>query len=212
MPIKVLLACNDTATRDALRGALLGHGDIRLVGVVSQGQEAVEETVRLKPDVVVVDMSTSPMHGIDITRTIIEGQRDTAVLVVSKVEPGSLIKQALRAGARGYLFRESISPLLLKAVRALAKGKRYLGTGVADRVVDSMRPVRVDAMKGLTAAERQILRLAADGKSNAEMAGMLGLSKRTVETYRARLMRKLGIVNVSSLVKLAIRVGLTKLD
>lgn len=213
MPTKVLLACNDRATRDALRGALLGHRDIQIVGVVKHGgEEAVEETVRSQPHVVVIDSSMPTAGSHDIARAILECQPDTTVLVVSKKQPGSVIRQTLRIGARGYLFRDSISREILKAVRALAKGKGYLGAGVAGQVFDSIRPARVDAMRSLTARERQILRLAGDGKSNAEMAGILGLSKRTVETYRARLMRKLEIDNVSSLVKLAIRQGLTQLD
>ena len=159
-----------------------------------------------------MDMSIPAANSLDLTRAIIECRPDAAVLLVAKSGSGSIIRQTLRAGARGYLFSESISRETLKAVRALAKGKRYLGAGVADRIFDSIRPPRVDAVKSLTARERQILSLAGDGKSNAEIGEMLGLSRRTVETYRARLMRKLGIVNVSSLVKLAIRSGLTQLD
>jgi DNA-binding NarL/FixJ family response regulator len=134
--------------------------------------------------------------------------------MVSKDDPGSRILQAFRAGARGYLLEASAPAEFADAVRAVAAGGRYLGAGAIDRLLDSLRSSRsdLDALNRLNAMERQILRLVADGKSNSEAAAMLGLSPRTVETYRSGVMHKLGLADVSSLVKFALRQGIIGID
>jgi DNA-binding NarL/FixJ family response regulator len=125
-----------------------------------------------------------------------------------------MIPQAFRAGARGYLFETSIASELANAVRTVAGGQRYLGPGVVDRMFDWFQASRsdLDALSRLNAVERQILRLVAEGKSNAEAASILGLSPRTVETYRAGLTHRLGLADVPSLVKFAIRLGIIAVD
>jgi DNA-binding NarL/FixJ family response regulator len=212
--LKVLLVCSDTPMRQRLRGALQAQPGVRVLAAVGDGRLAVEQAVELGADVVVTAVAIPVMDGIEVTRAIVESKPGTAVVVVSRNESGAVIRQALRAGARGVLLWQSALAECRHAVRAVAGGKQYLGTGVAEKMLDSLKAPRsdLDAMKALTATERQILRLAADGKSNAEMAGTLNLSTRTVETYRARLMRKLALKDLPSLVKFAIRHGITVLE
>jgi DNA-binding NarL/FixJ family response regulator len=213
MFLKVLLACDDAPMRKRLGGALRRHHDVRVLAAVPDGRMAVEQAIQLGANVVVTGMSIPVMDGIEVTRAIVEGKPDTGVVVVSKHESGAIISQAFRAGARGVLLWQSALSECLQAVRAVAAGKHYLGDGVVERIFDSIQAARDwGTLKSLTAAELQILRLAAEGKSNAEMADALRLSQRTVETYRARLMRKLAYKDVASLVKFAIRHGITGID
>jgi DNA-binding NarL/FixJ family response regulator len=123
-----------------------------------------------------------------------------------------LVREALRAGARGYLLKESAGDDVVKAVRAVVAGKRFLGNGIADALIESCVLGRSDVMEQLTPREREVVRLVAEGKSNAEAAATLGLSPRSVETYRLRLMQKLGLADLPSLVKFAIRHGITTLE
>jgi DNA-binding NarL/FixJ family response regulator len=137
----------------------------------------------------------------------------TQVLMLSMHESPDIVLQALEAGARGYLSKSSAAAELVKAVRALASGRRYLGSGIAEEVLDNLQAPRAAGSLGaLTDTERRILQLTAEGKSNAEMAGILSLSHRTVETYRLLMMRKLGIRGLPALVKFAIRHGITTVD
>ena len=211
--LKVLLTHDDALTCDGPCSALQGQRDIQVLAAVIDGREALDQAIRLIPDVVVTGASTPGMSGLEITRAISARKPEIAVLVLSN-DPGSNILQAFQAGARGYLLETGAASELATAVRAVAKGERYLGSGVLDRMLDSFQATRsdVDALSRLSAMEHQILCLVADGKSNAEAAEILRLSTRTVETYRAGLMRKLGLDNVPSLVKFAIRQGIIALD
>jgi two-component system nitrate/nitrite response regulator NarL len=200
--------------RDELRSLLERSGDIQVLAAVPDGRAAVDQAIQLDPDVAAMSMSIPVIGGIEATLAIVEKKPAIAVLLLSKDDPPSTIPQGFRAGARGYLLEASISSELVKAVRAIARGDRFLGSGVADRMFESFQASRseLDAVSRLSAMEREILRLAASGKSNAEMAEILGLSPRTVETYRAGLMHKLGLADVPSLVKFAIRRGIIPVD
>lgn len=212
--IKVLLACDDAPTRDGLHAALRSGDGIEVLAAVGDGRQAVQQAIHLDPHVVVTSVTIPVLNGIEVTRAIIEKNPDIAILVLSKDEPASTIPQAFRAGARGYMLQASSGDELVKAVRAVAAGDRYLGAGVADRMFASFQATRsdLDALSRLSEMERQILRLTAGGKSNAEMAEILRLSPRTVETYRAGLMHKLGLIDLPALVKFAIRQGIIPLD
>ena len=214
MSLKVLVAHGDERMRDQLQSSLRSHRDIHVLAAVGDGREAVDKAIQLNPDVVVTSVSIPVMNGIDAARAIVETRPDIAVLMLSGNAPPSTIAQAFRAGARGYLLEAFASADLVKAVRMVASGGRYLGSGVVDRMLDSFQAVRSDlvAVSRLSAMEREILRLAAEGKSNVEMAEILNLSPRTVETYRAALTHKLGLADVASLVKFAIRLGIIPLE
>jgi len=214
MPLDVLLFYDDATMREMLRSPLRSHRDIRIVAEADDRRRAVGRALQLGPDVVVAGVSAA-MDGVEVTRAIVERGPDIPVLVVLRHDSAGLIARAFRAGARGVLLGQHWAAReLLDALKAVAGGTRYLGAGVVDRVFDSFQKPRseLDAVKSLTAAELRILQRAADGISNARIAEELELSPRTVETYRARLMRKLGLDGVPSLVKFAIRHGLTELD
>jgi DNA-binding NarL/FixJ family response regulator len=209
---KILIADEHGIVRDGLRSLLEKHADLRVVAAVADGREAVAAAERLAPQVVIIEIALRLMNGIDATRAIVQKKPDTGVIVLSMRDSGSVIESALQAGARGYLTKHSGGDEVVKAVREVAAGKRYLGSSIADKLFDRLRRRDTAAREELTGTESDILRLVADGKSNAAAAAQLGLSIRTVETYRIRLMRKLDIKDLATLVKFAIRHGIISLD
>ena len=210
MVLTVLLACDDTPMRDRLRGALGKERNVQVLETSPGGEAALEQAARIAADVVVITLS-SP-EGLQVAQAILEHRPDSRVVVVSPPESGALISQAVQAGARGVLLWESGPAECPEAVRVIAGGGHYIGAGVLDRVFDSIQDGRTDgdALSALSVSEREILRLAVNGRSNAQIAKQLHLSPRTVETYRARMMRKLGLKDLPSLVKFAIRHGITQ--
>jgi DNA-binding NarL/FixJ family response regulator len=214
MHIHVLLADDHGVVRDGLRRLFEDHHDIKVLAAVGNGLEALKETKRLEPHVVLMDLAMPVLGGIEATRAILEARPETGVIILSFQDSSALIHRAVKAGARGYLTKESSADEVVKAVRSVAAGKRYFPKGIAEKLFDALEGARssADAIETLTATERDIVRLIADGNSNAEAAAVLQLSPRTVETYRIRLMRKLDLTHLPSLVKFAIRHGITSLD
>ena len=213
-PIAVLLADDHAVLRDCLAG-LLGHEeDLKVVASVADGEAALREAERLHPRVVVLGGSLGPMSGVDTARALAQKVPGVAVVLLAAHSAPSAVRRALEAGVLGCLGRESSGEEVVKAIRAAAAGKRYLGESIAEKFVDDARPAARGELQieTLTSTERNILRLVSEGKSNAEVAEIIGLSARTVETYRLRMMRKLGIGNLASLVKYAIRQGITTLE
>ena len=208
----MLIADEHWIVRDGLRTLLETHEDMRVVAAVRGADEALAAVERLAPHVAILELSAHRPDGADAAHAILKASPQTGVIFVSLQDSSALIPRALQAGARGYLGRDGDGEELVKAVREVAAGKRYLGGSLADRVFDSLRRPARGALDELTATERDILRLVADGKSNAQVASQLRLSTRTVETYRIRLMRKLALEDLASLVKFAIRHGITSLD
>jgi DNA-binding NarL/FixJ family response regulator len=203
--ISVLLADAHAILLDSLRALLEAQDDLKVVGRAVNGEEAVR-LARLRPDVAIVDISMPVMNGIEVTRQIRETSPSTAILILSAHGSPYQVDQALRAGAAGYVVKQSAGPELVKAVRTIIAGKRYL----SDSLVGSS--AARDPLRSLTAREREVLQLIVEGRSNAAAGSILGLSPRSVETYRARLMQKLGIDDLPTLVKFAIRHGITTLE
>jgi len=199
----VLLADPHAILLDGLRALLEAEG-LKVVGRAMNGEEAVR-LARLRPDVAIIDISMPGVNGIEATRRIRETSPSTQVLILSVHALAHHVEQALRAGAEGYVLKGSSGPELLKAVRAIAEGKRYLSASLA-------KSTGRDPLASLTVREREVLQLIAEGKSNAAAGSILGLSPRSVETYRARAMQKLGIEDLPTLVKFAIRHGMTTLE
>jgi len=212
LAITVLLADAHSVVRDALRSLLQAEADIRVVGLARGGEEALKEARRLAPRVVVMDVTLPLMDGMDAARALHDAKPETAVIFLAADDSSDVVQAALEAGARGYLTKDCGGPELVKAIRAVAAGKRYFGKGIAERLFERVEGSRAAGAKALSTRERDIVRLVADGRSNAEAAHLLGLSSRTVETYRIRIMRKLGLSGVPALVKFAIRNGLATLD
>jgi DNA-binding NarL/FixJ family response regulator len=208
MVISVLLADDHGVLLDGVRRLLETNADIRVVAAVDDGRKAVEQAIKLQPDVVVMDISMPVLNGLEATRRIAVESPATAVVILSMHSTPEITREAFKAGARGYLLKESAGDEVVKAVRAVAAGRRFLGEGLADRLFDAGD----SPLERLTAREREVLQLVVQGKSNAETAAQLGLSARSVETYRLRLMQKLEIGDLASLVKFAIRHGMTTLE
>jgi DNA-binding NarL/FixJ family response regulator len=203
--ISVLLADAHAILLDGLRALLEAEDDLKVVGRAVNGEEAVR-LARLRPDVAIVDISLPVMNGIEVTRRIRETSPSTVILILAAHGSPYHVDQALRAGAGGYVVKQSAGPELVKAVRTLIAGKRYLSDSLGGNSAAR------DPLRGLTAREREVLQLIVEGKSNAAAGSILGLSPRSVETYRARLMQKLGIDDLPTLVKFAIRQGITTLE
>jgi len=209
--IRVLLADDHGVLRDGLRQLLELDPGIRVVAAANDGREAVAKAAATLPEVVVMDISMPNLGGIEATRSIVQKMPGTGVVILSMHASADVIRQALLAGARGYVLKGSEGREVVRAVKAVAAGRRFMGDGVDGSVLAEYPsgPTGAGVIESLTPRERQILQLVVEGKSNAEAAELLDLSPRSVETYRGRLMHKLNIKDLPSLVKFAIRHGLT---
>jgi DNA-binding NarL/FixJ family response regulator len=201
--ITVLLADDHTLVRRGFRRILEDDSYIRVVGEASNGIEALEMAQKLRPKVVVMDLAMPELDGVQATKEIVKHVPGTSVLVLSMHADDNYVRNALDAGARGYLLKNAVDVDLVGAVKAVAEGRRYLAAGLkypsggAD-----------DELDKLTAREKQVLQLIAQGKSNKEIAAILDLSVNTVSVHRANLMEKMNIHRTAELVLFAIRKGL----
>jgi len=214
VPIKVLLVDDHSVVRDGLRVLLEAEGDIAVVGGAANGLEAVRKVRELHPDVVVMDLAMPELNGTEATAQIHDISPEVEVLVLSMHSTAEHILRAFQAGAQGYVLKESAGPEVVAAVRAVHAGRRYLSQKIAGTVVDDYIRERRAAtpLDTLSRRERQILQLVAEGKSTAETAKALFLSPKTVDTYRSRMMHKLGIDNFAALVRFAIQHGVSPLE
>jgi DNA-binding NarL/FixJ family response regulator len=209
MVIRVLLADDHGVLRDGVQRLLEANPDIKVVATVGNGREAVEKTAVMQPEVVVRDISMPDMHGLEATRRIANLAPATGITILSMHSSAEMVREAFAAGALGYVLKESAGDEVVRAVRTVAAGRPFIGEGVTDKLHAEHTGYGITS---LTARERDILPLIVNGKSNAEAAAILGLSPRSVETYRLRLMQKLGIEDLPTLVKFAIRHGMTTLE
>lgn len=221
MKIQVLLADDHAVVRDGLRALLDLQEDICVVGCVANGRQAVSEVERLQPDVVVMDVAMPELNGIEATQRICKAQPGVKVLIpgikvliLSMHATAEYLYRALQAGARGYLLKESAAAEVVDAVRALYAGRRYFSHKITDMLVNDYlhEPRIISPLESLSLREREILQLIVEGNTNAEVAVKLSLSVKTVETYRSRMMHKLGIGDLPALVKFAIQHGITPLE
>jgi two-component system, NarL family, response regulator NreC len=206
--IKILLADDHALVRHGFRMILAAQPDMEIVGEAGNGREAVDLAQKLKPDVVVMDVAMPELNGIEATRRLIELSPRTRVLALSMHKDAVYVREILRAGARGYLLKDSADADLLAAVRAVGKGEGYLSPGVSDAVLSDYRRHVTDPLDLLTSREREVLQLIAEGKTNKEIATTLTLSVYTVEAHRGRLMEKLNLHSTGELVRFAVRSGL----
>ena len=217
MHIRVFLADDHTVVRDGLRILLEAQGDIQVVGDASDGRVTVQQVQQLRPDVVVMDIAMPGLNGIDATREIEQLCPTVQILMLSMHSTNEHIYQSLAAGARGFLLKESAGAEVVQAVRALVAGRRYFSEKITDTAAMELPDrTRQTALKSpierLSPRERQILQLVAEGKTSAEIADMLYLSAKSIETYRSRMMQKIGVSDLSALIKFAIQHGLTTLN
>lgn len=215
--IRVFLADDHAVVRDGLRVLLESQTDIQVVGVAGDGKNAIRECLCLKPDVVLMDIAMPDINGIEATAQIVAQDRSARVIILSMHDSREHILRALKAGAKGYLLKESAGDEVVQAVRAVAEGHRYLSQRITERIVEDYLDLQEqveqkDPLEKLSERERQVLRLVVEGKSSAEIANALFLSVKTVETYRSRIMEKLEVSDLPALVKFAIQHGVISLD
>ena len=209
MAVTVLLADDHAVVRDGLR-ALLEVGDLQVVAVAGNGREAVAEALRLRPDIVIMDIAMPELDGVEATRRIVEKCPETRVLILSMYLSAEHIYRALQAGAQGYVLKESAGEEVVEAIRTLRAGKRYLSHRITETVIDDYlrEGANVSPLDSLSLRERDVLQLVVEGRTNAAIAQALSLSPKTVETYRARIMKKLKVRDTVELVKFSMRHGL----
>jgi two-component system response regulator NreC len=211
--IKVLVVDDHAIVREGVRMILAKEPDLEVVGEAGDGAQALELTERMRPDVVIMDISMPGMGGIEATQTLRAQHPDVQVLALTMHEDESYVFQLLRAGAAGYVLKRAAAQDLVQAVRAAAKGDAFLYPSVARKVVeDYLKRVESgeerERYDGLTGREKEILTLIAQGLSNQQIAEKLYISIKTVQTHRAHILEKLGLHDRTELVRYAIRKGL----
>jgi DNA-binding NarL/FixJ family response regulator len=212
-PISVFIADDHSVVREGLAALLASQPDIRIAGTAANGRDALAAVLQSSPEVVIMDIAMPEMNGIETARAIHARSPQTQIVILSMHAGAEHVFQALAAGARGYLLKESAAREIIDAVHAVQLGRRYLSAKVAEILAERVsRSAGVSPLESLSARERQILKLVADGWSSARIAERLHLSPKTVDTYRSRLMEKLHLSDIPSLVKFAIQHGLTSLD
>jgi len=211
--IRILIADDHGVVAEGLKSLIEEQGDLQVVAVVGDGREAVRLAHELHPDVVLMDLSMPELNGADATRAILERDPRCRVIVLSMYAQREYVRRALKAGAAGYVVKRSAAKEVVEAIRAVHAGQRYLSPRVADVVLDDYSNEKQDdPLARLSAREREVLQLLAEGRTGAQIAERLSLSQKTVETYRARLVEKLGIRDLAGLVRFAIQKGLVSLD
>ena len=216
-PIRVLLADDHDILREGLKALLSMQGEMVIVGEAYTGREAVELAERLKPDVILLDISMPELDGLEACRRICAHHSQVRVLILTMHEREEYLRQALEAGAAGYLVKRTAAAELRLAVRAVAQGDTFLSPSMARTLVRNYLSLReegatadpaADPYESLSSREREVLKLVAEGSTNQDIADQLVLSVKTVQAHRARLMEKLGLRDVTHLVRYAVRRGL----
>lgn len=201
--ITVLLVDDHSLVRRGFRRILEDEEGMKVVGEASNGVEAIRSAYELKPKVIVMDLSMPELDGVQATKEIVKHLPGTEVLVLSMHSDDNYVRNALDAGAKGYLLKSAIDVDLVGAIRSVSEGKRYIGSGLK-----YVAHQQEDELNRLTGREKQVLQLIAQGKSNKEIASLLELSVNTVSVHRANLMEKMNIHRTAELVLFAIRKGL----
>ena len=210
---RVLVVDDHAIVRQGLRAILDTEPDIEVVGEAADGREAVRKTMALRPDVVIMDVSMPRMNGLEATARIAKEIPEVKIVALTMHSSEEYVYSLLKAGARGYLLKESVSSDLIEAIHAVKAGGTYLHPAISTKVVDGYlkKPhakSRQGMMDVLTPREREILQLIAEGHTNKEIAGLLVLSVKTIENHRTRIMDKLEIHNVAGLTRYAISHGI----
>jgi len=212
--VKILLADDHKIVRDGLRALIEGQPGMEVAGEAENGRAAVRLARDLSPDAVVMDVAMPDLNGIEATRQIVAEGAGARVIALSMHSDRRFVAEMLKAGASGYLLKDCAFEELTQAIQVVMGGQTYLSPGIASVVVeDYVRHAGegADAV-GLTAREREVLQLLAEGRSTKQIASRLHVSAKTVETHRQRLMEKLNLHSIADLTKYAVRAGLTSLE
>jgi len=206
--IRILLADDHAVVRQGFKMILDAQPDMEIVGEAANGRQAVDLAEQLRPDVVVMDVAMPELNGIEATRRLASSVPHVRVVALSMHKDSVYVREILRAGARGYLLKDSGAADLVAAIHAVASGESYLSPSVSNAVLDDYRRHATNPIDLLTSREREVLQLLAEGKTNKEIAGVLNLSVYTVEAHRGRIMEKLNLHSIGELVRFAVRNGL----
>lgn len=216
MAIRVVLADDHTIVRDGLRALLEANPKIKVVGDAATGREVVTQVNEQKPDVVIMDISMPELNGIDATRQILQANPNVGIIILSMLGTADHVFHALQAGVRGYLLKESAGREVTQAVEAVYGGEMYFSRPITQTMIDDYMQARVEAeaepLESLSMRENEILCMVVEGKTSAEIGESLHLSPKTVDSYRSRMMQKLGVSDLTELIKFAIKHGLISLD
>lgn len=211
--IRILLADDHTVVRDGLRALLEKQTDMTVIGEAADGRESVRLAEEQAPDVVVMDIAMPNMNGIEATRRILEQNPSCAVVILSMHQDESYVLRSLKAGAKGYLLKDSLRADVIDAIRTVSQGRSFLTRKVSrilqeDYIRQLERRGLEDSYDLLTGREREILQLVAEGKTNKEAATLLNISLTTVETHRTHILQKLGLHSIPELILYAVRKGI----
>lgn len=211
--IRILLADDHEVVRDGVRALLEKQSDMTVIGEASDGRETVQLAEEHAPDVVVMDIAMPNMNGIEATRRIVASLPRTAVVILSMHQDESYVLRSLKAGAKGYLLKDSLRSDVIEAVRTVSQGRSFLTRKVSRMLQEDY--VRVMQNRGvedsydlLTDREREVLQLIAEGKTNKEVGSVLNISTTTVETHRTHILQKLGLHSVPDIILYAVRKGI----
>ncbi|MDZ7843455.1 MAG: response regulator transcription factor [Anaerolineales bacterium] len=209
MTIEILLADDHQVLREGLKSILEKEPDLKIAGQAGNGRQAVQLCRNLDPDVVLMDINMPELNGVEATREIMRQQKEIQVIILSMYATKEHIYQAFQAGARGYLLKETSGLEVVDAIHEVARGNRFLSKALTEQMIDDYLLVRDPAnsaspLDSLSERERQVLGLVAEGKTSKEIASSLHLSLSTVSTYRSRLMKKLGVEDLTELIKFAV--------
>ena len=216
MTVSILLADDHPVVRQGLRALLEGESDFRIIGEVGDGLEASQLAERLQPDVLVLDLMMPGLNGLEVARQVSQRSPRTRIVILSMHSNEAYVLEALRNGATGYVLKDSSAADLVRAVREVTAGRRYLSPPLSERAIEAYtqkaKVAALDLCDTLTTREREVLHLAAEGHTNREIADRLHISPRTVEVHRANMMHKLGLRTQTDLIRYALRRGILPME
>lgn len=205
--IRVLIADDHAMFRDAI-SEILAKNEIHVLATAADGREAAQKATEIRPSVLLLDIFMPLLNGIDALRQIARSTSDVKAILLSGYHEDRFVLDGLRAGARGYLRKERAALELVRAIREVARGGVYLSPDISHVVADAIRSPFAESRSSLSVREREVLQLVAEGKSTKEIATILGVSVKTADHHRERLMRKLDLHHVAGLTRYAVRQGL----
>jgi DNA-binding NarL/FixJ family response regulator len=214
-PTRILIADNHAVLVEGLRVLLEAQPDMKVIGCATNTTEALELAAKLRAGVAILALNVPGMNGVELARPVRKLSPNTRILILAMHCRAESVYQAFRAGADGYVVKEASIVEVIEAVRRISTGKRYMSEAISDVLIGDIASngqLARAPLDCLTEREREVLKLTVDGKSSAASASLLGLSPKTVESYRSRLMRKLELNDVTGLVKFAIRHGVVSVD
>ncbi len=211
--IRILVADDHAILRDGIRALLGVHSDMEIVGEAEEGNQAVEKVLELAPDVVIMDIGMPGIDGIEATRRIVKKSPKSKVLILTQHNNREYIVSAIKVGAAGYLPKKALGSELISAIRSVHQGGSFLYPSAAVAIIkEYLHAAEDDPYQSLTAREKEVLKLFAEGKTSREIADSLGVSLKTVNGHRMEVMKKLDLRNRAELIKYAIRKGIASID